>query len=465
MTPVQIAKDMNVRLQSFVALPRIRVGAAKQEEWRSRPPSVQQLREISNSKLSTFVSHTDTTHKTDAEETTNELDGHVAPKETIATSSQRTNYFDDIPNTADRTRETKQTESHFNFPRNFSEMAFIPFSPNSSHRRHSKYTTQQTSFVDSPRGLTRRQLSLVGEVTLPSFTTNENEHAGVNKHENINENGVVTASENVEEIKEENIVKSEEKSIMRLSPVDTSLVVPENEFDPTIITFELLNHFILSTHCDPFCNLKQCKIIQNMQQKSELTLARERVMVTQWTSGEPLMKMFAAKNSNPSDTSKIGVSESLVSIPLGVCSTILSFFGIMRSPTNKLNCIVRSVNSLQEVMADIGLSAFGADDMLPLFIYVLIQSQAPHLVSFVSFVEDWSSSEAQLGVSGYLFAQMEIAVKWVLECLMLPESDCEATESIQPSSLHSEQHANHVDCTSHVHVDLPVDLPVDLANR
>jgi hypothetical protein len=55
----------------------------------------------------------------------------------------------------------------------------------------------------------------------------------------------------------------------------------------------------------------------------------------------------------------------------------------------------------------------GADDLLPLFTYVLALSNGKHLQTNVSFVSALLSKRAADGLPGYAFTTMQLAVEYM----------------------------------------------------
>jgi hypothetical protein len=73
----------------------------------------------------------------------------------------------------------------------------------------------------------------------------------------------------------------------------------------------------------------------------------------------------------------------------------------------------------------------GADDLLPLFTYVLALSNCKYLQTNISFVSALMSKRAADGLSGYAFTTMQLATEYMSQtfvppCRPLPEpsSNC-----------------------------------------
>ena len=97
---------------------------------------------------------------------------------------------------------------------------------------------------------------------------------------------------------------------------------------------------------------------------------------------------------------------------LGVCVVMLGLFGVAQTPSLKLESLVKVAGVLNGVLERSNRS-YSADDFLPLFIFLVVESGVANLKSLVKFTEEWVGTSLNFGLSAYLFTQMEIAVNWL----------------------------------------------------
>ena len=98
-----------------------------------------------------------------------------------------------------------------------------------------------------------------------------------------------------------------------------------------------------------------------------------------------------------------------------------------KMPSEKVACVVkcasiifRSLN-LSRVNTEAStstavdpLSAPGADDFLPVFIYVVLKSNATKLYSNIEFIQNFLNSSQLRSQSGYFFISLRSAVEFVM---------------------------------------------------
>ena len=97
---------------------------------------------------------------------------------------------------------------------------------------------------------------------------------------------------------------------------------------------------------------------------------------------------------------------------LGVCVVMLGLFGVVQTPSLKLESLVKVAGVLNGVL-ERSNRTYSADDFLPLFIFLVVESGVANLKSLVKFTEEWVGTSLNFGLSAYLFTQMEIAVNWL----------------------------------------------------
>ncbi|KAL3665551.1 hypothetical protein V7S43_009585 [Phytophthora oleae] len=101
-----------------------------------------------------------------------------------------------------------------------------------------------------------------------------------------------------------------------------------------------------------------------------------------------------------------------------------------RSPGDKINCIVRCCSVIFSVLnlsrGDSG-SRPGADDFLPVFIYIVLHSQIPRLHSNCEYISAYRNQADLMSKAGYCFVNLRSAVEFimVMDGSMLSLSDDE----------------------------------------
>ncbi|KAG6614565.1 Vacuolar assembly/sorting protein VPS9 [Phytophthora cinnamomi] len=101
-----------------------------------------------------------------------------------------------------------------------------------------------------------------------------------------------------------------------------------------------------------------------------------------------------------------------------------------RSPGDKINCIVRCCSVIFSVLnlsrGDSG-SRPGADDFLPVFIYIVLHSQIPRLHSNCEYISAYRSQADLMSKAGYCFVNLRSAIEFimVMDGTMLSISDDE----------------------------------------
>ncbi|EGZ19713.1 hypothetical protein PHYSODRAFT_327908 [Phytophthora sojae] len=101
-----------------------------------------------------------------------------------------------------------------------------------------------------------------------------------------------------------------------------------------------------------------------------------------------------------------------------------------RSPGDKINCIVRCCSVIFSVLnlsrGDSG-SRPGADDFLPVFIYIVLHSQIPRLHSNCEYISAYRNQADLMSKAGYCFVNLRSAIEFimVMDGSMLSISDDE----------------------------------------
>lgn len=81
-----------------------------------------------------------------------------------------------------------------------------------------------------------------------------------------------------------------------------------------------------------------------------------------------------------------------------------------RTPGEKIDCVVRCAavifRTLNLARAKSGDSPAGADDFLPIFIYVVMHSQVPQLVSNCEYIQCFHNPDNLRSKAGYCFVNL-----------------------------------------------------------
>ncbi|KAF4317204.1 hypothetical protein G195_009409 [Phytophthora kernoviae 00238/432] len=88
-----------------------------------------------------------------------------------------------------------------------------------------------------------------------------------------------------------------------------------------------------------------------------------------------------------------------------------------RSPGDKINCIVRCCSVIFSVLnlsrGDSG-SRPGADDFLPVFIYIVLHSQIPRLYSNCEYISAYRNQADLMSKAGYCFVNLRSAIEFIM---------------------------------------------------
>ncbi len=217
-----------------------------------------------------------------------------------------------------------------------------------------------------------------------------------------------------------------------LSPSGKAVAREENppSMMPNVLTSRFIQDLMMLYRCLSVSGATSYLEIASSRDRMGISsLEWERMLLRNWGSADSLRKIIPPWTPSIEKTFSDldGLIEEEMESSLGACVIILSLFGILRSPTHKILSLVHVAREIQETLNKAGRGVFGADDMLPLFIYVLIRCHPSHLISSLHFVEDWASPDNKYGINGYLFAQMEVASRWVLGAM-------DVTLSVSPLS-------------------------------
>eukprot|EP01122_Echinamoeba_exundans_P008549 TRINITY_DN2856_c0_g1_i1.p1 TRINITY_DN2856_c0_g1~~TRINITY_DN2856_c0_g1_i1.p1 ORF type:complete len:513 (+),score=69.16 TRINITY_DN2856_c0_g1_i1:85-1623(+) len=132
-------------------------------------------------------------------------------------------------------------------------------------------------------------------------------------------------------------------------------------------------------------------------------------------------KVHAAKMEElrllPLQLSQLSLSKSVEQLnlvePLQKCSAALRTIQSVVVPTQKLRIIV---DVLRQIARSAGPYSLAADDLVPLFCYVVVYANVPDLYSQSAFIERFASDQSGYGESGYALATLQAALAGI--CLM-----------------------------------------------
>jgi len=91
----------------------------------------------------------------------------------------------------------------------------------------------------------------------------------------------------------------------------------------------------------------------------------------------------------------------------------------LKSPRDKLGCILQT---FKEIISDVGNFweryerevVVGADDLVPIFAYVVLNSNIPKIFSEMNFIGEFATDSDMNGKYGYVFATFQISVEIVM---------------------------------------------------
>lgn len=103
-----------------------------------------------------------------------------------------------------------------------------------------------------------------------------------------------------------------------------------------------------------------------------------------------------------------------------------------RTPREKLNCVVNASQMVFNVLSlarDKAGARPGADDFLPVFIYVVLKAQVPRLPSNVKYIEQYRDPTDMMSRGGYCFVNLQSAAEFIMtlgpESLKIDRSEFE----------------------------------------
>jgi hypothetical protein len=119
----------------------------------------------------------------------------------------------------------------------------------------------------------------------------------------------------------------------------------------------------------------------------------------------------------PLQLSQLSLSKSMDQLallePLQKCASALRSIQSVVVPTQKLRIIV---DVLRQIARCAGPYSLAADDLIPLFCYVVVYSNVSDLYSQSAFIDRFASEQSGYGESGYALATLQAALAGI--CLM-----------------------------------------------
>lgn len=121
-------------------------------------------------------------------------------------------------------------------------------------------------------------------------------------------------------------------------------------------------------------------------------------------------------------------------VVLNIAQDELRKMATFKSPGDKIACVVKCAQVIFSVLnlkrgAD-DTSRPGADDFLPIFIYVVLKSKVPYLYTNCEYIQNYHNPASLMSKAGYCFVNLRSAVEFVLtldaSVLSMPESEFNA---------------------------------------
>ena len=104
------------------------------------------------------------------------------------------------------------------------------------------------------------------------------------------------------------------------------------------------------------------------------------------------------------------------SMTLELASSELEKVNSYRAPIDKVQCIVRCCSFLfnqLSVNRSGKDSRPGADDFLPVFIYVVLHSTVPHLYANINYISSYRNPQALMSKAGYCLVNLQSALAFL----------------------------------------------------
>ena len=89
---------------------------------------------------------------------------------------------------------------------------------------------------------------------------------------------------------------------------------------------------------------------------------------------------------------------------------------LQKTASQKLHFVKKAASRVESLLKKVIGGQFGADEFLPMFCFVMVQSGIPHLKSETCFMEDFMDENLQFNVYGYMLAQLQIATGFIKSC-------------------------------------------------
>ena len=89
----------------------------------------------------------------------------------------------------------------------------------------------------------------------------------------------------------------------------------------------------------------------------------------------------------------------------------------MKSPSEKLECIVECYTIITEILVRFSSrkEAPGADDSLPIFIYIILRACPPTIYTNLNFIVSFRHPSKMLSQAGYCCTQAHLSARFIQE--------------------------------------------------
>jgi len=103
-------------------------------------------------------------------------------------------------------------------------------------------------------------------------------------------------------------------------------------------------------------------------------------------------------------------NEDMWKIAMEALESVNSF----RAPSEKLECLIDCMKIIENVLSLVSSkSGLGADETLPIIIYVTIKSQPSRLYSNLNFISKFTHPNKMIGLKGFAFGQFQCAASFI----------------------------------------------------
>ncbi|KAG4079238.1 hypothetical protein HA402_006961 [Bradysia odoriphaga] len=104
--------------------------------------------------------------------------------------------------------------------------------------------------------------------------------------------------------------------------------------------------------------------------------------------------------------------EFLVEAPWPFAQQQISYISAYKTPREKVQCVVRSITSIMNLLQMASSRVPSADDLVPVLIYVVIKANPPYLLSTIQYVNAFIGEKLE-GEDHYWWTQFSSAVTFI----------------------------------------------------